>query len=430
MAAVRGFRRRAPLERRLIAVAGLVVLAIAIAALYSFLADPRYEAKAQMLVTPVPANEPAFVGFSLIRAGPGAVETAARYVRTPEVAGPVATRLRLDGRDQALDSVETSASEGSGILTIVGKATDAARAAQIANAFADELRLQRTGRFQGELHTTIRRLRARLTAIPASRRDRPEAVAIQQRLGRLTGLIGAGDPTLRVVSDAVAPADPMWPRPYATMGVAGAAVLLAGLATVLVLTRRDRRHAVADKGRTTAERLRAEREVLARRADELAERERELERAQSRQQEAAALHERRLKEVEKRERELARSAAEAALRARELEQGAQQAEAHARELHDRADELERRETELAERPPPFGAAPAAPIASGEQGRFTLPELERLVESRGRDFPERREEWVAYVFSLREHADADGKLPRTFDYLVEEVFGEALAQEQT
>ena len=53
-------------------------------------------------------------------------------------------------------------------------------------------------------------------------------------------------------------------------------------------------------------------------------------------------------------------------------------------------------------------------------------LQRLVRDRPDD--DRQEEWAATIASLRDFARADGTLPREFDELVRDSFGELLAEE--
>ena len=52
-------------------------------------------------------------------------------------------------------------------------------------------------------------------------------------------------------------------------------------------------------------------------------------------------------------------------------------------------------------------------------------LEQIVAERGDAFPDRVDEWRYYIVFLSEHADPDGALPASFDYLVEETFADAL-----
>jgi len=51
----------------------------------------------------------------------------------------------------------------------------------------------------------------------------------------------------------------------------------------------------------------------------------------------------------------------------------------------------------------------------------MPRLEQLVRDHGERFPDRRDEWQSYLFYLRDFADASGRLPSSFDALLDEVF---------
>jgi hypothetical protein len=53
-------------------------------------------------------------------------------------------------------------------------------------------------------------------------------------------------------------------------------------------------------------------------------------------------------------------------------------------------------------------------------------LERLVNDRGEEFPDRRDEWTSYLYFLREYAEPDGTVPSSFDWLIEETFSELVA----
>lgn len=97
------------------------------------------------------------------------------------------------------------------------------------------------------------------------------------------------------------------------------------------------------------------------------------------------------------------------------------------ELAEKQRELERREAELEvreaepepEREPPPEPEPETVVRTG----WDLRALEKLVAARADAEPAQREEWDAYLFYLREHADHDGRLPATFDPLVARVFGD-------
>ena len=195
--------------------------------------------------------------------------------------------------------------------------------------------------------------------------------------------------------------------------------------------------------------------ALARRAGELGARDRDLERSS---------------------RELEKTAAEHKARTTELDAKAAELEAKAEELDALVEELDAREADLEHREREFGAPPRQALASVPEplaepepvpaptpipvpapaprpgpgpapapmpqpelppaavaevvhlrtgAGFNLIDLEHLVSARGQEFPDRAVEWPSYLFFLREHADVDGSLPSSFDYLVEDVFAELL-----
>ena len=213
-------RRRAP------AIVALAAVAAGAAAVYSLTATKRYEARAELLVSPLPAGDRTFEGFSLPREGSAAAETVARLVRTPEIAEAVRAQLGLRG------SVSSYRIDGSQLVAVVGKASSPARAAQLANGFAGALVVERTSRFQTTLVAVIRRLRARIRGGVGNAAERR---ALARRLSVLTGLVATRDPTLAVASAAVAPSAPAWPRPWLVIPLAAAAALaVATLAAALV----------------------------------------------------------------------------------------------------------------------------------------------------------------------------------------------------
>src|SRR5438552_1951957 len=106
-------RRRAP------AIVALAAVVAGAAAVYSLTTAKRYEARAELLVSPLPANDRTFAGFGLPREGGAAAETVARLVRTPEVAEAVQAQAGLRG------SVSSYRIDGSQLVAVVGKASSA-----------------------------------------------------------------------------------------------------------------------------------------------------------------------------------------------------------------------------------------------------------------------------------------------------------------
>ena len=209
----------------------IVVVAVAAAALYSSTAEERYEAEADILVTPIASTDPTYAGIPLIRESgeSRAVLTVARLLETPTVSEGVKRRLGSDrSREALLNSIEIVPQEQSTIVTVVGSASTPDGAARLANAFAQTLIDQRTSVFRRNLDAAVERARAQLEAIPEVQRTTPEALAIQQRIDSATSLLGTGDPTVQLASAAAVPADPVWPRPTLSVLVALLVALMIG----------------------------------------------------------------------------------------------------------------------------------------------------------------------------------------------------------
>jgi hypothetical protein len=223
-------------------------------------------------------------------------------------------------------------------------------------------------------------------ASPAGARERPPA-----------GAAGV------VLTDASPAAEPE--RRPAGIVAAQALEQAAAAAPVLGTPVDDREAQLAARVEGLAKR---ERE-LARRVAEVAQRERALAAGDGGEAQLAA----RVEAVSRRERELARRVAELGARERAVEE--------------RERELERRRASLEElaRTAVARAQGAAPVrhAAGDTDGPTIVELERLVADRAAAHPDRVEEWNSYLFFLREHADAHGRLAGNFRALVDDVFGD-------
>jgi hypothetical protein len=397
-----------------------VVLGLAAGIAYLLLAEDRYEAEAKLQVVPLPAGDRTFEGFGLPRdsGGGSAAETVADLVERPTVVDPAAVQLRLD-REDVLDAVTVHADDRSNVVTVRAESDDPLRAAQIANAVAEEFVAERSGVFQGELNRAIAQLREQLRNVPASERGVPPASLLVERLTALRALLGERDPTVRVAGNAVARDRVVWPRPLPILGVALLGSLALGLTAAAALaaaggrpatpTRTDdpiaqREAVLGERVRTVTNRERA----VAKGEASLAERVRAVtEREGSLAKRSSALGER-VKSVTVRERALARRAGELAARERQLERLA-------------AEQAVQPEPEATPEPEPARVVQPGLLASA--GAWNIVALERLVAERGAEFPDRVDEWQAYLFFLRGHASLEGTLPRSFDALVDETFRE-------
>jgi capsular polysaccharide biosynthesis protein len=499
-----------------LAVVTLTAAAAAAAAGYGLTAPKRYRATAQLLVSPVSVNDPAFTGLDVLRDSGGkrtAAASAAALLRSPQVADVVRAELGLArSRDSLLSGLDAHVVDSSDVVAVTVEDSTAAGAAQLANAFADGLVKQRTASFQSQLATTIRRDRQLLRAVPASGRTTGVGAELGKRLGVLQGFEGQPDPTIRHAGQASAPASSSWPELPRLAAAGAGAGLAAGLlvALLMVLARAGRRPVAEgaepyDRGvsdrlverleERVAERIAAletERERLSVREAALAVRERDVSakldelraaapdpvagsarkppdavppdgaageeldaRAAEELAARGAVLDARVAELTRREIALARRVAEAARREEaalaRTEQLALRAAGLAARLEEAAPQLEEA-ARLKEAAQAVRAAPepdpvevptlrsAEPVparaeasngesteegAAGQEatGQWNLMVLERLVNDRGAEFPDRREEWASYLYFLREYAEPDGSVPASFDWLIQETFVE-------
>jgi len=382
-------------------IAAALVVGAAASISYLSLAEKQYEGTAKLQVVPLLPGDRTFAGFSLPRGSSGSTtpaDTVADLVETPSVVDAAATSLRL-ARDDVFDAVSVETEGASNIVSVRARTDDSRRAAQLANAIATAFVSQRSGVFQADLNRTISQLREELRNVPASRRDEPPASAVVERLDVLRTFAGQRDPTVSVAAEAVARESAVWPRPLPVLAAALGASLLLGLLFGAVSRFAARHRApVSPSPPATPTRDAAS---LAQRAEQLAERIRAVTDRELAVARAAALQ-----SVRERERD----EADAARRERE--------EALARRLRD----LDQARREPEPEPEPV-------VKTGALGPSNVFMLERLVEQHGNEHPGRVDEWNTYLFALREHADAGGALPSSFDTLVVEVFGELLERER-
>jgi hypothetical protein len=430
--------------RRWIVAALVLALAVGAAVAYTHAAPKRYDAISRVVVHPVPAGENTYAGIDVLRDSQDearTMSTAAAYFETPDVVAAAADALGMSPDD--VRDLDVRPLTGSNVLQIVGEDEQARRAAEIANAVRQAGIAQRTARFQAQLAAVLEKV-GKLGSLEARR-----------RVVDLRTLQGRPDPTLETLTVATAPAEAAWPDAGVVIP-AGIGIGLGLAALILLLPQLFRpRRAVVDEEH---EQDLADREqALERRAEAMAQRERELGAAVEEARAATADEgrlARRIAEVTKREQGMARQAAElkqgeqslqqreqtlqqreqalteraASLEERERQLTTRDAglDARAHELNTRAERSAQRERELDERE----AAPPEPepVSVQRPGGWTMQELDRAVTQHADAYPDRVEEWRYHLHFLREHTDVDGRLPATFDALVDETFGEILVDD--
>jgi hypothetical protein len=132
----------------------------------------------------------------------------------------------------------------------------------------------------------------------------------------------------------------------------------------------------------------------------------------------------RLDAVTKRERELARRAGELAAREKDLRR--REEELMAAASHPAPSP--RLEPEPV--PVPTQVPEPEPPREAVAGNWNLLALETLVREHADAEPARQDEWNTYLFFLREHAEPDGTLPRQFNALIHEIFGDMIPSGET
>ena len=201
---------------------GLVGLAV----VYVVTADRVYEAQADLLVTPVPADSGTLSSLGLLTesADPTLdVQTAAQLVQTTAVAERVQKALDTDASPESLLRDVTVEPVGqSNVIAIVAQQPTAEQAANLANAFAVSTIKEQNAQLRDRIDRILPGLEAQQARLPAGELA---SQSLADQLAQLEALQAGGDPTLRVQDPAQVPDSPVWPRPLLTVILA----LIVGL---------------------------------------------------------------------------------------------------------------------------------------------------------------------------------------------------------
>jgi capsular exopolysaccharide synthesis family protein len=214
------------LRERLPLIAAVTVVTALVAAIYLAVADDRYRAEADLLVTPANDADTALAGLPVIRESSDPtrdVETAARIVTSRDVAVRVKRQLGLEeSPTELLKDVSAEPVAQSNIVSVRAEANSPELARDIANGFARGVVAERSEELRREISEQIPLIREEIAAAEERGED---TQALTSQLVRLDSVHATGDPTLQVETAATAPAEPFAPRPVLTI----AAGLLAGL---------------------------------------------------------------------------------------------------------------------------------------------------------------------------------------------------------
>src|SRR5690349_256445 len=121
-------------------VIGIAVLAILAGVLWLALRSPGYEAGAEILVAPVPAEEEAFVGIDVVHESGDAtrtVQTAVSLLHSPAAAAGAATALGPPWTSRKVERTVRVEPQGeSSVVVVTARARSGAEAVRVANAYA------------------------------------------------------------------------------------------------------------------------------------------------------------------------------------------------------------------------------------------------------------------------------------------------------
>ena len=223
------------LRSRIWLIALVVLLSVAVAAIFVATTAKTYEAEADLLVTPIPRTNDNLFGFGLVSESGDPtrdVETLAQLITTPSVAERVIRSLGLDEKPRPLlDRVSAEPVAQSEIVTITAKANAPEAAAAIANAFAQAAIAERTTRLHTVLDSVVPRLRRQLARLAPA--DTAARAALAEKLQDLETLRLLEDPTLHFETRAVPPPAAVAPRPVLSIAAAFVAALVLGIGAVL-----------------------------------------------------------------------------------------------------------------------------------------------------------------------------------------------------
>jgi succinoglycan biosynthesis transport protein ExoP len=229
----------------------LVVVTVGVTAALTFTAPKKYQASADIRISPVSATDPNFQGFQVFSQpldGSSAVVTAARVMDTPPVRRQALEEL---GTKQDVSLSVTPLSQVD-IIAATATAPSPHLAADAATTFARVFVEQRTALFHTELQDQISNLNQQIAAIPPSQRATSvQAQTYQGDVATLRTYLGRNDPSVTLSSPARVPSSPSSPRPKLSIAVAFLAALLLGCGVAVAREFFDPRLSEEDELRLT-----------------------------------------------------------------------------------------------------------------------------------------------------------------------------------
>lgn len=210
-------------------IAAIVLASIATSVAWLKTRTPKYEATAQILVTPV-SNDGSYAGLPVVTdssADPArTLQTAATIVQSPQAAAGAVRKL---GAGWSLATVGTAVDVQprgeSDIIAVTGTASHAVTAAALANAYAESALAVHASTLSEQASTQVSQLEARAKSLAAT--DTAAASQIASQLTTLASVADGHDPNFSLLQAA--------PIPTAASGPSAKLIVLLAIIAGLVI---------------------------------------------------------------------------------------------------------------------------------------------------------------------------------------------------
>lgn len=218
-------------------VAGITFAALLTCGVWLLRSSSSYEARAQILVTPLEEGQTAFVGLPIVRTSPGdptrTVETAAGVASSPEAAELAAEGVDGINGAQLRSAIIVMPAEGTNVIDVIAKADNPELSAEMASNYVRALLELRRENLRPLVATQISRTRRQLNSLANQTGD--TAASLGVRLTELKTIRDGNDPTLSIAQLADVPRSPAGRSSLLLLAVAGAGGLLIGITTVVLM---------------------------------------------------------------------------------------------------------------------------------------------------------------------------------------------------
>lgn len=227
------------IRRHWLVVVAVAVLAMVVAGVTVSRLSKSYTATASILVTPLPAGDPTFVGIgTVVDTGDPArtLQTAVALIDTPNAAARAAAEMGRPWTPQSvLQAISVAPLGASDVISVSANAAAPAAAQRLANTFASSAIAYRASIVQGQIQASIKQLQTRLSALGNGANTTAEGQTLATSLEQLEAVQGTREPTMSVSQTAELPTSPSGASTKLLIIIALAAGLAIGCLAAIAL---------------------------------------------------------------------------------------------------------------------------------------------------------------------------------------------------